>query len=89
MFVDLPQEHKSVDLENTFAFTSFVKPGNHKLYIFDPSSKLWYFRQILVPPYSYDQPNVKQGLVKIENEDNRKKNSIFKDRKKESALFYR
>jgi len=44
LFLDFPQEHSAIDLENTFAFTSFVKPGNHKIYIFDPSSKLWYFR---------------------------------------------
>jgi len=44
----------------------------------------------LVAPYSFDQPNFKQGVVnQIENQKIRKFNSIFKDRKKESALFFR
>jgi len=57
--VDFPSHTEAVDLENTFAFSIFAKPGKHKVYIYEPQSRLWYFKNLVVPQCSFDQPNVK------------------------------
>ena len=35
LFVDFPRKDQQIDPNQTYAFSTFVKPGTHKVYVFD------------------------------------------------------
>jgi hypothetical protein len=36
MFIEFPSDKEKVDLQATYAYSTFAKPGTHKMYLFDP-----------------------------------------------------
>ena len=87
MFIDFPFEREEINLETTYCFSTFAKPGKHKVYLFDPPTNQWFLKNIQVQPCQFDQPNVKAAETK--EKEAKSVNSIFKDRKKEGVKFYR
>lgn len=54
LFIDFPLKDEKINTEQTYAFSTFVKPGNHKIFIYEPQTQSWYRRDIVVSEHSND-----------------------------------